>query len=157
MAVNQVRELVEKARCIQAEHDQFSTRRTQNIRELETSCRRSEEGHIWQKIAREPQYGNYTYLNICVVCGFYCNVSGNSDINVIRQVLSAEVVLSPQKEEIRKRVIKEYSEETQNKLDSLNRQLAELRNEINEIREMCCSFLGISNGKGVLEDNGYWD
>ena len=149
----------ERANNIQAEYDELLSDHKSAIRALEEKCRKSEDGHVWLKVSKPPTryLGPPTYIQVCQCCGFYCKTSGQYDTNLITKALSAEMMLSPEKEDIRKMAIEEYGEK-QDMLDSLNAQLTAVKEEMRKILDRCQEFLG-EKSKPVRhrdDDGCYW-
>lgn len=143
MAVNQVDALLKDADEKRREYEILLEQHIHTIKSLEAECRLSKEGHVWLKVAKDSlnNHNKYNYLEICQCCGFYCISGKNKDINLVKKALTTEIVLSEQKENIRKKLLDEYGE-PQEKLDSLKLQLNILEEEIKEILLKCYKFLG---------------
>ena len=156
MALKEVQDLLGRADNIQSEYNRLLESRIQTIRSLEISCRKGE--HVWLKISRPPirYLGPPTYIEICQCCGFCCKTYGVYDINQIREALSTEIMLSTEKEDIRRMAIEEYGEK-QDRLDSLKAQLTAVKKEMKEIIDMCQTFLGEKKPVNQSDDDGcYW-
>lgn len=159
MALNELESFFERANSIQSEHDEMLKNHKLAIRMLEVSCRKSEEGHVWLRISRPPirHLGPPTYIQVCQCCGFYCKMPGAHNTELIRKALSTEVILSPEKENIRKMALEEYGEK-QDELDSLNDQLTAIKKGVREIIDKCQIFLGEKEGTAKqVDDDCYWD
>ena len=160
MALSEIELYFERANNIQSEYANLLESHKLAIRKLEASCRKSEDGHIWMEIIQPPirNLGPPRYIQVCQCCGFYCKVPGYYDINLIRTALSAETILTPEKDEIRRMAIEEYGEKQDN-IDSLSAQLKNLKKEIREILEKCKNFLGEQRNivRSSEDDACYWD
>lgn len=143
MAVNQVNALLKDAEGKRQEYEILLEQHIQTIKSFEAECRLSKEGHVWLKVAKDSpnNHNKYNYLEICQCCGFYCISGKNKDINLVKKALTTEIVLSEQKENIRKKLLAEYGE-PQEKLDYLKLQIDILEEEIKEILLKCYKFLG---------------
>ena len=143
MALNQVDALLKDADEKRREYEILLEQHIHTIKSLETECRVSKEGHVWIRVARDSSnnHNKYNYLEICQCCGFYCISGKNKDIKLVIKALTTEVVLSEQKENIRKKILDEYGE-PQAKLDALKLQIDILEEEIKEILFKCYKFLG---------------
>ena len=141
-----VKKWLNQAIQIKNQYNQIKEAWHQEVRLLQAKCRKS-GGHIWMEILGPPMRynGPPTSKKVCYCCGFYERVSDAVDTDIIEQALNTEVLVSPEKERIRRNARKLYSSEKLEELKVLKQKFEATEKQVRKIRDLCNSFLGESS------------